>query len=199
MAKIDLYKLYKDEFVTPKMPAILKLRPAQYLAIEGKGEPGGEAFSEALGHLYPVAFTLKMGYKAKQDYAVAKLEGLWWAAKHPFADQPRSEWLWRLLIRTPEFITKKDVAQTVEKLIAKGKPEHVRRVALEPMNEGTVVQVLHTGPFSEEAKTIAAMHEFAVKEGYELTGHHHEIYLTDFRRVAPAKLRTILRHPLRRA
>lgn len=160
----------------PKQPALVQVKRAKYLAIEGEGEPGGAEFQARLEALYGVAFTIKMAKKtAGRDYKVCALEALWWAM-----DQPRAAWKWKLLIRTPDFITARDLAPAVAKLTAKGK-QGAGDVHLETIEEGKCVQVLHVGPYAEEAAAIGRMLEFAA----------------DPRRVAPDRRRTILRQPVR--
>jgi len=198
MTKLDLYREYKTEYVAPGQTEVINVGPAQYLAIEGKGAPGSEAFQNAIGALYNVAYTLKMKLKAKHDYTVCKLEGQWWSDQKNFADAPQETWQWRLLIRTPDFVTNKELAKVIETLIAKGKPPEVAHVKLMKINEGCCLQALHTGSYSSEPVTIAAMLKRAAEEGYSLAGLHHEIYLSDPRRVPPEKLRTILRLPVTR-
>lgn len=198
--KVDLYKERKADYVAPRKPVLVNIPAAAYLAVAGKGEPGGEQFSEKVGALYAAAFTTKMRLKfAGRDYAVCKLEGLWWVDGKPedWLTFPRSEWHWKLLIRTPDFIKAKDLKQTIEDLKAKGKGARVAEVKLETIREGQCVQVLHVGPYAKETETIARMQEFAEEQGLKFHGLHHEIYLSDPRRVAPAKLKTILRHPVR--
>jgi hypothetical protein len=196
--KFDLYKEFAADYVTPKEPVIVNIKRAQYLAIAGRGEPGGKAFQAAIGALYNVAFTVKMARKfSGRDYTVSKLEGLW-CVDDPnlsFLDSPPQSWIWKLMIRVPDFITEKEVAATIEKLLAKDKPKEVASVKLEDLHEGKCVQILHVGPYDKERPTIAEMHAHAVSNGLEFCGLHHEVYLSDPRRVAPAKLRTILRHP----
>ena len=199
--KIDLYKLHKDEYIKPKTPTLIKIHSAQYLSITGKGEPGGKAFVEKVGALYGVAYTIKMRSKAAgQDYVVAKLEGLWWGSKkkHNFIDEPRETWNWKLLIRTPEFVTKKNISEAVDVLISKGKDETVREVTLEKINEGQCVQVLYIGGYDQETDTINAMTQYAVEKGLIPNGYHHEIYLSDPNKTDPSKLRTILRQPVKK-
>ncbi len=196
MTKLDLYREHKHEYVTPEQAEVISVGPAQYLAIEGKGAPGSEAFQNAIGAMYSVAYTLKMKLKAKRDYTVCKLEGQWWADRENFAETPQASWQWRLLIRTPDFVTRKDVVKVIETLIAKGKPAEVANVNLMQLNEGSCLQALHTGPYSSEPITIEAMRKRAAEAGYSLAGLHHEIYLSDPRRVSPEKLRTILRLPV---
>jgi len=198
--KFDIYKEHAADYVTPKTPALVDIKPANYLVVTGRGEPGGEAFQSAIGALYKVAFTVKMARKfAGRDYTVSKLEGRWWVddPTRSFLDEPPSKWNWKLMIRVPEFIKEKEVAASIEKLLAKGKPKEVAGIKLEVLNEGNCVQVLHLGPYDKERPTIERMYTFAQEHGLKFHGLHHEIYLSDPRRVAPAKLRTILRHPVR--
>ncbi len=200
--KLDLCKEHKQEYVTPKTPALVQVGTARYLAIEGKGEPEGEAFQAKVQAMYGTAFTVKMTKKfAGQDYKVSHLEALWWAEGRTwdFAEEPPENWCWKLLIRVPEFITKDDLHEAREKLLEKGKGAEVEDVRLETIDEGGCVQMLHVGPYSEEAETIEAMRRFADEQGLSFSGLHHEIYLSDPRRVPPERLRTILRHPVRSA
>ncbi len=198
--KLDLYKLHKAEYAATRKPALIDLKPATYLAISGQGAPGGEQFTASIGALYAVAFTIKMTRKfaGKQDYAVCKLEGQWWT-KHDsdFADQPRDQWRWQLLIRTPDFVGEADLRQAVAALLKRGKGEDTKRVRLESLAEGPCVQMLHVGPYERECDTIALMQAFAEKQQLKFSGRHHEIYLSDPRRVPPERLKTILRHPVR--
>jgi hypothetical protein len=198
--KLDLYKMHKAEYVTPKEPVLVEVKPARYLTIVGKGEPGGATFQAKLGALNATAFTLKMTKKfAGQDYRVGHLEGLWWAAgkKQCLTEQPPSAWNWKLIIRVPEFITEQDLGQAVQNLKAKGKAQEARGVRLETIEEGRCVQVLHVGPYARENETITRMMAFAREQGLAFHGLHHEIYLSDPRRVPTERLRTILRHPVR--
>ncbi len=200
-AKLDLLKRYRAEYVTPKTPVLVTVGPAKYLAYEGRGAPAGAAFQAAIGALYAVAFTIKMTRKAagKSDYKVAWLEGLWWGPdrRRPLSVRAQQEWRWKLLIRTPGFVTARDLARAQKDLRAKGKVPEVGKVRLETIREGRCVQMLHVGPYDREPATLERMQAFAAAQGYALRGVHHEIYLSDPRRTAPAKLRTILRHPLR--
>jgi hypothetical protein len=197
--RLDLYATHKAEYVSPRNPVLLTVKPAAYLAIEGRGDPGGPAFQAAVGALSAVAFTVKMARKlAGRDYAVCKLEGRWWASgpSAGFLHEPRSRWRWQLLIRVPSFVPKREVADARVELRAKGKPADVSAVELVVLDEGRVVQALHAGPYDTELGTIERMLACARDHGLEPAGKHHEIYLSDPRRVAPLKLRTILRLPV---
>ena len=198
--KLDLYKKHKAEYITPKTPKLVEVEPAAYLAIAGRGEPGTDAFAAKVGCLYAMAFTIKMASNAAgRDYVVCKLEGLWWGTgeENDLSLLPQDQWNWKLLIRAPEFITSRDLEDAVETLKKKGKASDVAEVQLETIREGRCVQMLHVGPYSQESETIAAMTAFARENGLSLHGLHHEIYLSDPRRVPEERLRTILRHPVR--
>ena len=198
--KIDLSKLHKEDYVAPKKPVLLNIHKATYLAISGQGEPGGTVFSQRIGALYGVAFTVKMTRKfaGEQDYVVGRLEAQWWGddENENFAQSPKEQWRWRLLIRTPDFIRTEELAKAVAVLKKRGTTEPVEDVRLESMAEGRCVQMLHVGPYEREGETIAVMQAYAATHGLKLHGRHHEIYISDPRRVPPEKLKTILRHPV---
>lgn len=200
-AKLDLLKRYRAEYVAPKAPVLVTIGPAKYLAFEGRGAPAGADFQTGVGALYAVAFTVKMTRKSagKGDYKVAWLEGLWWGpdARSPLSVRSPKDWRWKVLIRTPTFVTTRDLARAQRDLLAKGKVREVAKVKLEAIREGRCVQMLHVGPYDKEPATLEAMRAVAESQGYAFRGVHHEIYLSDPRRTAPSKLRTILRHPVR--
>jgi hypothetical protein len=198
--KIDLYKQHKADYAATRKPALVTLKPAKYLAIEGEGRPGGDVFAASIGALYGVAFTIKMTRKfaGEQDYAVCKLEGQWWTdGKACFSAASPDKWRWKLLIRTPDFIGRDDIERAVAVLLKRGKPADVKRVGVETLDEGVCVQMLHVGPYDQEPKTVALMLAFAEQKELQLAGRHHEVYLSDPRRVAPDRLKTILRIPVR--
>ncbi len=190
--KLDLYKTCKAEYVTPRKPAFVKTKPAQYLAISGTGLPGGPEFQDAIGALYNMAFTIKMARKfAGKDYTVCKLECRWENLR-----APRDQWRYELMIRTPDFITAKDLkAAVAAKLESKG--PLIKQVKLVRLNERGCVQMLHVGPYDKMGETQMQLEAFATANGKKGAGRPHEIYLSDPRRVAPAKLRTILRWPVK--
>jgi hypothetical protein len=201
--KIDLCKLHKNEYATPKNPVLVTIGEATYLAICGKGEPGGPEFTDRIGALYAVAYTVKMTRKFSglQDHVVCKLEGQWWVDGQcqDFANVPREQWNWRLMIRTPKIVTPPELQQAAATLIEKGKAPNAGLVKLESFTEGLCVQMLHVGRYDRESETIGQMKSFGDENGLEFYGRHHEIYLSDPRRVPPEKLKTILRIPARKA
>jgi len=197
--KIDLFKMYKSEYFAPKDPTLLETGPARFLTIDGMGEPGGEEFTKRVGALYAVAFAIKMAKQdSGQDYVISKLEGLWWGVRGPgdFSTEPMSDWNWKLMIRTPDFVSEEDLDEAIAACQVKKKVLEVAKVTLENLHEGRCVQVLHVGPYSEAGKTIARMNELVKEKGLSFHGLHHEIYLSDPRRVPPDRLRTIFRMPV---
>lgn len=196
--KLDLFRVHGAEYVAPKKPVFVKIAPARYLAAAGTGAPGGAAFEAAIGALFAMAFTIKMRRKLAggEDYAVAKLECQYLMEPGEFESRPKEDWSWRLLIRTPEFIRKSDLVAARKALQERGREAGTDGVNLETLKEGRCVQVLHVGPYDQEGKTVAGMAAFAAASGCRLAGPHHEIYLSDPRRVAPERLRTLLRVPV---
>ncbi len=205
--KIDIFKLHRTEYKAGKKPALVETSRALYLAVEGKGAPGAEDFQAAIAAIYSMAYTVKMGRKAdgKGDYTIGKLEGIYWAPKgSDLATAAQDQWLWNLMIRTPESVdghpvTDKDLETARARLRDKKKDEGSERVKLEYLDEGKCAQMLHVGPYDKEHETTAVMLEFCRTEGLTPHGRHHEIYLSDPRRVAPENLKTILRMPVKRS
>ena len=201
--KVDLGKLYKHEYVAPKEPTLVKIGPATYLGITGEGAPGGTAFSTRIGALYAMAYTIKMTRKfgGRKDYTISKLETQYWTGKqgNDFSKIPRDQWHWRMLIRTPDFVKAEELEQATAVLLKRGKPPEVKEVGLVSIAPSQSVQLLHIGPYERIGESVAAMKVFAESRGFAFHGLHHEIYLSDPRRVAPEKLKTILREPLRKA
>ena len=198
--KVDLFRTLRDEYAAPSSPVLVTVGEGTYLAIEGQGVPGGEEFQAKVGALYAVAYTIKMTrrFGGQQDYVVGKLEAQWWGEGEGEAldGLPREQWRWRLLIRTPGFVGEEELERAVAVLLEKGKQAEVAQVRLEKMAEGTCAQMLHVGPYDREHETVARMKELAAREGLTPHGKHHEIYLSDPRRVPPDRLKTILRMPV---
>jgi len=198
-AKLDLFAENKTEYVQCKTPRIVTIDWAWHLAVDGKGKPGQPEFQDKLAALYTVAYALKQASKkAGRDYAVCKLEGLWHLdiGHADFKTAPAPAWNWTLAIRTPEFIGPAELETAKRDLLAAGKPAAVADTGLAGMEEGKCVQMLHIGPYDQEEPTLAAMHAFLEANGLLVIGRHHEIYLSDPRRTAPEKLKTLLRLPV---
>jgi hypothetical protein len=193
---LDAYRAKRGEFRIVQVPDL------RYLMIDGRGDPNTPAFAAAVEALYPVAYKLKFASKRDlgRDYVVMPLEGLWWAEDMDAFTSARdkSRWDWTLMIMVPDWIDEAAFAAAVDRVGAGNAPARLGDVRLDTLSEGRCAQTLHVGPFDEEADVLARMHhEFIPAQGLGLAGRHHEIYLSDLRRTAPEKLRTILRQPVR--
>ena len=199
MVKIDLAKEDKYYFTAKTIPQISEFPKLSYLAIEGRGEPAGKAFTEAVQALYPLAYGIKgLCKKEGKDFAVAKLEGLWWVkSDKPALEVPRAEWYWKLLIRLPDFVTSEIVDEAKREVMKKKGIELVKELKFEKITEGKCIQVLHTGPYSTEPETIEKMRKMMKENKLTENGYHHEIYLSDPRKPPPQKMKTILRQPVK--
>lgn len=199
MSKVDLSKELKDCYKAKKKPDLIYVPNGKFLSILGKGDPGGEEYQLAIQALYSWGYGLKFHYKAKdKDFKVMPLEGLWWIEGGTYnMDNPaqREDWRWRAIIRVPDFVTEEAMTKLLPELKEK-KGGNVDKVTLWEFHEGVSAQVMYVGPYSDEAPTINMLHKWVEKQGYRLRGDHHEIYLSDPRRTAPEKLKTIIRHPL---
>lgn len=201
MTKIDFKKTLKPLYVPSAKDFVLVNVPTMnFIKVDGAGPPGNQAYTDACGWLYPISYGLKFMSKItlEQDYVVPPLEGLWWAnGMTAYTDDRRDEWLWTLMIMVPDWITNDMYAQALETAATKlGSPPATLR--LEAFAEGKSVQILHIGPFSEEGPTLARLHnEYMPAQGLDWNGNHHEIYLSDSRRTAPEKLKTVLRQPVK--
>jgi len=204
MDKIDLKKTL-DSYHAPKGAfRILTVPERRYLMIDGHGDPNSSPdFTQAVESLYPVAYKLKFGSRATtgRDYVVPPLEGLWWAEDLDAFTTARdkSQWDWTMMLLVPEWIDEDQVLAAKEQAGAKNRAARLDDVRFEALAEGLCVQTLHIGSFDDEAPVLDRLHhEFVPAEGLALRGKHHEIYLSDFRRTAPEKQRTILRQPVER-
>jgi len=192
-----LYKPPVDRFVSVDVPAM------QFVKIDGKGDPNkASAYKQAIEWLYPVSYAMKFAAKTAKgkDYVVPPLEGLWWADDPAdFVARRKDRWCWTMMIMAPEFIDHSLFEAAVEKSKKKlGIPPDSLR--LERLEEGTALQILHVGSYDDEGPTLAQLHDREMlSRGLTFAGPHHEIYLSDPRKTEPAKLRTILRQPVRTA
>jgi hypothetical protein len=199
MDKIDLTKKYKDYYSAKSKPELVDFGKVLYLTITGKGEPAGEEFQQKTQALYPVAYDIKKLCKVEdKDFAVPKLEGLWWADNNkPFLSVPRSQWQWKLLIRMPDFIKEDMQQQSIKEVAAKKKISQAQNVKLENIDEGKLVSMMHVGPYATEAESIELMNKFISEHRLSKNGLHHEIYPSDPNKTAPEKMKTILRQPVK--
>lgn len=206
----DFKKEYKEFYMPKNKPEIITVPKANYIAVRGKGDPNevGGAYQQAISVLYAVAYTLKMSYKTDHkiegffEYVVPPLEGFWWQdGKDGIDYTDKASFNWISVIRLPEFITQKDFEWAVETATKKKKLD-CSSAELMTIDEGLCVQIMHLGPFNDEPATIALMDEYLDKNGYvnDITNTrlHHEIYLSDARRVVPEKWKTVIRHPIKK-
>ena len=204
MAKIDLKKQFSKLYnigARAKEPHLIDVPQLQYVMIDGTGDPNtSEEYRKAIGALYAIAYTVKFVAKdSGSDFGVMPLEGLWWTdPPEAFSEDDKSSWLWTAMILQPDFVSATMVDDALASAVQKGKiqSDTTAKVRLEKLTEGTAAQVLHIGPYADEAPTIAGLHEFVRASGYRLRAKHHEIYMSDPRRVAPEKMKTIIRHPV---
>lgn len=194
---LDTYRARRGVF------RIVEVPPLRYLMIDGHGDPNtSREYVDALAALYPVAYTLKFASKRglDRDYVVPPLEALWWAEDMTSftVNRDKSQWEWTAMLMVPDWAGDDMVAAAIETVGAKSDPPAaLGRIRIETLREGTVVQTLHVGSYDDEAAVLAELHDdFVPNSGLRMTGRHHEIYLSDPRRVEPAKLRTILRQPV---
>ncbi|GBD92780.1 hypothetical protein BMS3Abin05_00355 [bacterium BMS3Abin05] len=203
MAKIDYKKELKHLYRPPAAKAeIVDVPQMNFAMIDGAGDPNTtQAFQEAIDALYGLSYTLKFMVKKGDpeiDYGVLPLEGLWWAEDMAqFSTENKENWKWTLMIMQPEFITAKLFTEAVKQVGEKKNPAALQKIRFESFTEGKAAQIMHIGPFSEEGPTIKKLHDFIKAEGCRLSGKHHEIYLSDIRRSAPEKWKTIIRQPMR--
>lgn len=202
MKKLDLKKelsgLYK---VRSGAVSVVTVPELTYLMCDGYGNPNtSRLFKDATEALFSLSYTLKFMVKKEElqtDYGVMPLEGLWWVDDmSEFSTADKDKWKWTLMILQPGLITSKMVEAAKEQVRKKKGLAMIDAVRLETMNEGLCAHILHTGPYSNEAATIANLHGFIKDNGYKLRGKHREIYLNDMRRTAPEKLKTIIRQPI---
>lgn len=201
MDKIDLKKEMGHLYKAPRKPEIVDVPALRYIMVDGTGNPNdNEWFQEATGALYAVSYTLKFKLKKNttpMDYVVMPLQGLWWADDmEVFVMDMREDWKWTLMILQPEEITPEMFEDACNEVRKKKGLKAVDQLRLETYEEGPSAQVMHLGPYAEEAPTIAALHEFIEHQGKRPKGKHHEIYLGDPRRTAPERLKTIIRQPV---
>ena len=207
----DFKKEYKEFYMPKNKPEIVNVTAANYIAVRGIGDPNeeGGTYQQAISVLYAIAYTLKMSYKTDYriegfyDYVVPPLEGFWWQDNVEGVDYTdKSAFNWISVIRLPDFITKKDFDWAVETATKKKKLDCSKAVFL-TVDEGLCVQIMHIGPFDNEPESVAAMDRFLTDNGFQNdfsdTRLHHEIYLSDARKVPPEKWKTVIRHPIRKA
>ena len=205
----DFKKEYKEFYMPKNKPGIVTVPSMNYIAVRGEGDPNQEdgEYKQAIGLLYGIAFTIKMSKKGDHqidgyfDYVVPPLEGFWYMEGMNGIDYAHKEaFHWISVIRLPDFVTEDDFSWAVNEATKK-KKQDFSSVEFLTVEEGLCVQCMHIGSYDDEPATVARMHEFIKQHGYELDitdkRLHHEIYLSDARKVAPEKLKTVIRHPVK--
>ena len=205
----DFKKEYKEFYMPKNKPSIVEIPAMNYIAVRGKGDPNAEDgdYKKAIGLLYGIAFTIKMSKKGDHriegyfDYVVPPLEGFWWQDGVAGVDYSHKETFnWIAVIRLPDFVTEEDFRWAIQEATEK-KKQDFSGVEFLTVEEGLCVQCMHIGSYDDEPATVQLMHEFMEQEGYALDitdkRLHHEIYLSDARKVAPEKLKTVIRHPVK--
>lgn len=206
----DFKKEYKEFYMPKSKPEIVTVPVMNYIAVRGKGNPNeeGGAYKQAISVLYAVAYTIKMSYKGNYkmegffEYVVPPLEGFWWQEGIAGVDYgKKDEFNWISVIRLPDFVTKEDFNWAVNEASNKKKMDCSSAEFL-TIDEGLCVQIMHIGAYDDEPATVAVMDAYLQDNGYENnitnTRLHHEIYLSDARKVAPEKLKTVIRHPIKK-
>ncbi len=206
----DYKKEYKEFYMPANKPSIVTVPKMNYIAVRGKGNPNDESgeYKDSIGLLYAIAFTIKMSYKGSHkidgyfEYVVPPLEGFWWQEGSDTIDYAnKNGFNFISLIRLPDFVTKADFDWAVREATNKKKADF-SKVEFLTYDEGVCVQCMHVGSYDDEPKTVALMHEYMAVNGYALdiseSRYHHEIYLSDPRKCAVEKLKTVIRHPIRK-
>ncbi len=205
----DYKKEYKEFYLPKNRPELVRIPQMNFIAVRGSGDPNeeGGAYKASIGLLYGIAFTIKMSKKGSRaiegyfDYVVPPLEGFWWQEGICGFDYTRKEdFRWISVIRLPDFVTEEDFDWAVAEAETKKKTDF-SKVEFLTLEEGLCVQCMHVGPFDEEPATVEKMDRYLIENGYENDFSdqrlHHEIYLSDARRVAPERWRTVIRHPVK--
>jgi hypothetical protein len=201
MTKIDLRKELRDLYTASTGTfEIVDVPTLRFLAIDGEGDPNvASSYAQAVEALYAASYAVKFASKRQgRDFVVAPLEGLW-TADDPaaFTRGRKADWRWTMMLMQPDWVTPETIVQTIDELAAKKKLPALELVSQRELTEGLSVQILHVGSYDDEAPTLERLHrEFLPAHGFAFNGPHHEIYLSDPRRTAPAKLKTILRQPV---
>ncbi|MDL2253022.1 GyrI-like domain-containing protein [Ruminococcaceae bacterium OttesenSCG-928-I18] len=206
--KFDFKKEFPDLYRPKTNPSLVEVPPMPFFMVDGVGAPEGREYQQALNLLYSLTFTVKMSKmgttqpKGYFDYVVPPLEGLWQGGELFSGNPNREQWRWTSLIRQPDFVTA-EVFDWAKETASRKKPDlPFEKVRFETYEEGLCIQLLHIGPYAQEDRSLALLRNFAEKNGFiqdfSPTRHHHEIYLGDPRKTKPERLKTILRHPVKR-
>jgi hypothetical protein len=199
--KVDFKREYRDLYKAGRDPALVDVPELAFLMVDGHGDPNTAAeYTQAIEALYTVSYTLKFTIKRAPggfDYGVMPLEGLWWVKDmSSFTTSEKSDWDWTAMIMQPDEVTQDLFEEALASASAKKSLPAAAKLRLERWREGPAAQVMHVGPYATEGPTIERLHAFIAESGRGLRGKHHEIYLSDPRRTAPEKLKTVIRQPV---
>jgi hypothetical protein len=199
--KVDLKKEFKELYVpSSKEVSIVKVPKMNFLMIDGIGDPNtSKAYSDSIETLYSVSYSIKFILKKEKeiDYVVMPLEGLWWTEDmSQFSTKNKDKWKWTSMIMQPDFVDKKVFEMAFEQVKIKKNLPMLSKIRFQSFNEGLSVQIMYIGPYSAETLTIEKLHKFVKESGHNLRGKHHEIYLSDPRKTAPERIKTIIRQPI---
>lgn len=202
MTKIDFKKELKHLYnPSEKKVEIVDAPMMNFLMIDGSGDPNtAQEYKDAVEALFAVSYALKFMVKKERgvDYGVLPLEGLWWTEDMTqFSVENKDVWKWTSMIMQPEYVTEDLVSKALEQVEKKKNPPALPKIRFESFHEGLSAQIMHIGPYSAEGPTIERLHNFIKENGYKLKGKHHEIYLSDPRRSAPERMKTVIRQPMR--
>lgn len=199
MSKLDMTKAYPEYYKAKMIPQVVDLEPYHYLTIEGVSAPEDPLFNSAIEQCYAVAYGVKFICKAQDlDFTVPKMEAFWWVTGDlPYDETPRAEWHWKIMFRMPDFVGDSEFKQAVTVALNKGKLSANHQLKFEQIHEGRSVQIMHIGSYDEEKESLDKLYAFMKEYGLEMNGYHHEIYISDPRKVAVEKLKTILRYAVK--
>lgn len=201
VTKVDFKRVFKELYAPGKTPAMVDVPELAFLMIDGAGDPNtAQDYKDAVEALYAVSYGLKFAIKRRPegfDYGVMPLEGLWWVDDmSTFSVDDKASWQWTAMIMQPDEVTIELFEDAVDKAVARKPLPAASKLRLERFHEGCAAQVLHTGPYRDEGPTIERLHAFIADQGHVPAGKHHEIYLSDVRRTAPGRLKTVIRQPV---
>jgi hypothetical protein len=200
--KLDLKRAYRRLYFPPAdQPVLVDVPEMAFLMIDGRGGPGEPAFARAIEALMSVSFSVKLAVKRLEpadDYTVMPVQAQWWAARmrEDWFPEDRTQWRWTAMVAQPPAVTDQLIRKAIADAVAKRGVPAAKRLRFETFREGLAAQVMHVGPYAAERPTIEKLHAFIAEHDYPLRGKHHEIYLSDQRRCAPSRMKTVIRQPV---
>ncbi|MFY0594135.1 GyrI-like domain-containing protein [Roseivirga sp.] len=198
LEKLNLQKAYPEYYNAVTKAKIVNLEPSNYITLSGICAPEDPKFLKAIEDLYGLAYHIKFISKGNDlDFVVPKMEGFWWVTGDlPFEETARNDWHWKIIFRMPDFVGKSEYNEAINQMIEKGKATNEHDYVFEEIHEGLSAQILHIGSYDNERETLNQLYQFIEREGFKISGYHHEIYLSDPRKTSEEKLKTILRYAI---